>query len=122
MKRTLLLAGAALVVAMPAFADDVKVEKKTTTITREAPETGSTVSTVVVAPNPPPPVRAEVKPPPPGPDVVWVAGHWSWSPDTHNYAWSPGEYREPPRAHAAWIPGRWMERPNGWIWEEGRWD
>jgi len=29
---------------------------------------------------------------------------------------------EPPREHAAWTAGRWVERPNGWMWEEGRWD
>ena len=129
MRRALLAASAALfgagIIAGPALAAEVTIEKKTTTtkeITKEVPESGSTISTVIVAPDPPPPPRVETMPPPPGPDVVWVKGHWGWSPDTHNYVWAPGEYREPPRAHAAWVAGRWIERPNGWVWEEGRWD
>ena len=124
MRRALLFAGAAMLAAGPALADNVTIEKKTITkeVTKEAPESGSTISTIVVAPDPPPPPRAETPPPAPGPGVVWVQGHWGWSPDTHAYAWTPGEYREPPRAHAAWIAGRWIQRPNGWVWEEGRWD
>jgi hypothetical protein len=124
MKRALLAAAAALVsagiIAGPAFADEVTIEKKTTKA-RDIPESGSTVSTVIVAPDPPPPLRAEALPPSPGPDLVWIAGHWSWSPDMQNYVWTPGEYREPPRAHAAWLPGRWMQRHDGWVWDEGRW-
>lgn len=136
MRRALLAAGAALIIAGPAFAaSDVTIEKETTTktitkdlpettttITKDIPESGSTVSTVIVAPNPPPPLRAEIPPPPPGPGVAWIAGRWSWSPDTHTYVWSPGEYREPPRAHAAWLPGRWIPGHGGFVWEEGRWD
>jgi hypothetical protein len=126
MRRALLLAGAALIVAGPAFAaSDVTIEKNTTTTTtttKDIPESGSTVSTVVVAPNPPPPPRVEMPPPPPGPGVVWIKGHWGWSPDTHTYVWSPGIYREPPREHAAWLPGNWIPGHGGWVWEEGRWD
>lgn len=120
MRRVLLAASAVLVMAAPAFADEVTIEKKT--ITREEPQSGSTVSTVVVAPTPPPPPRAEAPPPPPGPAVVWTAGHWSWNPDTHTYVWVAGRYLEPPRAHAAWVPGNWVKTADGWVWEEGRWD
>ena len=120
MKRTLLTAGAILILAAPAFAQSTVIEKKT--ITKEVPESGSTVSTVVVAPNPPPPPRAEARPPAPGPEMVWTEGHWSWKPDAHNYVWLEGKYVAPPRPHAAWMPGRWTQRPEGWVWAEGRWD
>jgi hypothetical protein len=52
--------------------------------------------------------------------MVWVPGHWGWERD--QYVWLDGKYMEPPREHAAWTAGRWVERPNGWMWEEGRWD
>jgi hypothetical protein len=120
MRRALLAAGAALIFAGPALADSVTIEKKT--ITREEPASGSTVSTVVVAPNPPPPPRAEVPPPPPGPAMVWMGGHWSWNPESHTYVWLTGKYAAPPREHAAWAPGHWAQRPDGWVWQEGRWD
>ena len=121
MMRPLVVAGAVLLLAAPAFAQSsVTIEKKT--ITKEVPESGSTVSTVVVAPNPPPPPRAEAPPPPPGPEMVWTEGHWSWKPDVHNYVWAEGKYAKPPRPHAAWMPGRWTQRTEGWVWDEGRWD
>ena len=121
MRRILLTAGAVLVLAAPAFAQStVTIEKKT--ITKEPAESGSTVSTVVVAPNPPPPPEAETPPPAPGPSLVWTPGHWNWEPSGHNYVWLKGKYMEPPRAHAAWMPGHWVKRPDGWVWEEGHWD
>ena len=121
MKRTLLTAGAVLILAAPAIAQtSTVIEKKT--ITKESPETGTTVSKVIIAPNPRPAPRAETPPPAPGPRVVWTPGHWSWNPDTHAYAWLTGKYLAPPREHAAWVPGRWQHRGDGWMWEEGRWD
>ena len=121
MRRALITAGAVLILSAPAFADEVTIEKKTT-ITREVPESGSTISTVIVAPNPPPPIQAEVPPPAPGPEMVWMSGHWGWDPETRSYVWVGGEYAAPPRPRAAWMPGRWIQRPEGWVWEDGRWD
>jgi len=121
MKRALHTAGAILVLAAPAFAQSsVTIEKKT--ITKEVPESGSTVSTVVVAPNPPPPPRAEAPPPPPGPEMVWTEGHWSWKSDARDFVWAEGKYVMPPRPRAAWMPGRWVQRTEGWVFEDGRWD
>jgi hypothetical protein len=113
---------AALLVAAPALAQEVTIEKKETTITREVPESGSTVSTVVVAPNPPPELRVETPPPPPGPAMVWVGGNWRWNPETRDYVWAAGRYAEPPRPRAAWVPGHWVQRPDGWVFVDGRWD
>ncbi len=124
MRRAVMIAGAALMFGAPALAQDVTVEKRTT-ITREVPEppaSGSTVPTVIVAPHPPPPPRAEIPPPPPAPAMVWLEGHWGWNPATGAYVWVDGRYAAAPRAHAAWIPGHWVQRPDGWIWDDGRWD
>src|ERR1700676_3570731 len=121
MRRALITAGAVLILSAPAFAEEVTIEKQTT-ITKEVPESGSTISTVIVAPNPPPPQQAEVPPPAPTPEMVWMSGHWSWDPETRAYVWVRGEYAAPPRPRAAWMPGRWIQRPEGWVCEDGRWD
>jgi hypothetical protein len=120
MRRALLTAGAVLILSAPAFADEVTIEKKT--ITKTVPESGSTMSTEIIAPTPPPPVQVEVPPPPPAPGVAWVPGHWRWSPEAQRYVWLRGKFIEPPREHAEWVPGRFVERPDGWVWKEGRWD
>ncbi len=121
MKRALLTAGAILILAAPAFAQSTTtIEKKT--ITKDIPESGSTVSTVVVAPNPPPPPRAEAPPPPAGPEMVWTEGHWNWKSDARDFVWAEGKYVMPPRPRAAWMPGRWVQRTEGWVFEDGRWD
>lgn len=122
MKRAFLtVAGAALLFGAPALAQTTTIEKQTT-ITKEVPETGSTVSTVVIAPTPPPPPQVETPPPPPGPAMVWVGGHWSWNPEARTHVWVRGKYAEPPRPRAAWVPGGWTQRPDGWVFVEGRWD
>ena len=125
MRRLLLTAGAALALCAPAFAQStVTIEKKTITkdITSDLPESGSTVSTVVIAPNAPPPPQVETPPPPPGAAVVWTPGRWGWDPEALNYVWVSGRYVEPPRARAAWAPGHWRQEPRGWVWVEGHWN
>ena len=121
MRRLFVAAGALLVLSVPAFAQtSTTIEKKT--ITTETPAVGSTVSTTIIAPTAPPAPRVETPPPPPGARMVWGPGHWSWERDKATYAWIGGKYMEPPREHAAWVNGRWVQRPGGWLWEEGRWD
>jgi hypothetical protein len=110
MKRTLLTAGAVLALAVPALAQTTVIEKKT--ITKEVPESGTTISKVVVAPNPLPPPRAETPPPPPGPSLGWTPGHWTWSPDTRTYVWTTGKL---PRtaARARLMGSRPLGTPDG---------
>jgi hypothetical protein len=125
MRRVLMIAGAALLCAGPALADDVTIEKDTTTITKEVvpaePHSGSTVATTIVAPEPPPPPQVEARPEPPRPGMAWMEGHWEWKPDRRAYNWTPGEFAEPPKPHAVWSPGHWQKRPDGWVWSPGRW-
>jgi hypothetical protein len=120
MRRALFAAGAVLILSAPAFADQVTIEKQT--ITRDVPQSGSTETTEIIAPTPPPAPQAEVPPAPPSPDVAWVSGHWSWDPAAQNYVWVHGRYLEPPHAHAEWVPGHFVQRPNGWLWEDGTWN
>ncbi|MBV9828248.1 MAG: YXWGXW repeat-containing protein [Alphaproteobacteria bacterium] len=121
MKRVLYAAGALMILCAPAFADEVTIEKRTITHETVPPESGSTVSTVVLAPTAPPAPQIETAPPAPAPTAVWQEGHWSWNPERQLYVWMHGHYAEPPRVHAAWLPGRFVERPGGWVWEEGHW-
>lgn len=50
---------------------------------------------------------------------VWIAGYHRW--DGNAYAWVPGRWEEPPRAHAVWVRPRWVHRHGGWVFVEGRW-
>jgi hypothetical protein len=124
MRRVLMIAGAALICAGPALAADATIEKQTT-VTKELvpaePHSGSTVSTVIIAPEAPPPPRVEVRPEPPRPGMVWMEGHWEWSPQTRTYRWVAGEFAEPPRPRAVWSPGHWQQRPDGWVFTPGHW-
>ena len=107
----------------PAFALEETTTIETQTITRQVvPESGSTVSTTIIAPNPPPAPRVEAPPPPPRPSVVWTPRHWQWVPGQQTYSWVAGVYIDPPRPHAAWVPGHWIQEPRGWVWIGGRWD
>jgi hypothetical protein len=50
---------------------------------------------------------------------VWIDGYHRW--DGARYVWTPGEWREPPHAHAVWVPHRWEHRHGGWVMVEGHW-
>ncbi len=69
----------------------------------------------------PPPRPHEVipAPPPEHRDWAWHAGHLRW--DGHAYVWVPGEYVEPPHAHARWVAGSWQHRHGEYVWVEGHW-
>ncbi len=67
----------------------------------------------------PPAARVEVRVARPGPNHVWVGGHWRWN--GRSYAWTSGRWVARPHAGAAWVPGHWTSRHGGWIWIEGHW-
>jgi hypothetical protein len=53
---------------------------------------------------------------------VWVAEEWQWNGG--RYAYRPGYWSVPPRAHAVWIPGSWRHRlygRQGYRWKAGFW-
>jgi hypothetical protein len=55
----------------------------------------------------------------PGPGYVWIGGYHRWNGTA--YAWAPGRWEQPPRAHAVWVRHRWVHRHGGWVLVEGRW-
>jgi hypothetical protein len=68
---------------------------------------------------PPPPIRAEAIGVAPGPGYVWINGYWGWR--GRNYAWVPGYYTRPPRAHSVWVAPRWDRDHDRYRFREGRW-
>jgi hypothetical protein len=67
----------------------------------------------------PPAERVEVISNAPGPDYVWVKGHWGWRRD--DYEWIAGHWAVPERGFREWVPGRWEHDRSGWFYVEGRW-
>jgi hypothetical protein len=74
---------------------------------------------VVYATRQPPPVRVEVMTRAPGPEHVWVVGHWDWRRD--DFEWVPGHWVRPEPGFHSWVVGRWEHEPKGWFYIEGHW-
>lgn len=73
----------------------------------------------VVVVGPPPAEVVETIPAQPGPDYVWIRGHYRW--DGAQYVWMPGHWAQPPAGYVEWVPGHWVRREGGWFWIEGHW-
>lgn len=67
----------------------------------------------------PPRVQVERRPPMPGRGYVWVSGYHRW--ENSAYAWTPGRWEQPPRAHAHWVAHRWTRQQGGWVMVDGHW-
>jgi hypothetical protein len=67
----------------------------------------------------PSPEAVEVVAVAPGPDNVYVRGHWEW--DGSRYVWVISRSIRRPSPHAVWIPAHWQNSPHGWYWQAGRW-
>jgi WXXGXW repeat (2 copies) len=67
----------------------------------------------------PPAARTEVIVARPGPDYVWLRGHWGYGGG--RYAWEPGRWARPDRPHRRWVEGRWAHDRHGYYWVEGHW-
>jgi hypothetical protein len=70
------------------------------------------------APDPPPAPQVESPGSPPGPNAIWIPGHWQWQ--DARYQWVPGRWEIPPSG-ASYVPGRHKRTSAGWVWEPGRW-
>ena len=71
--------------------------------------------------DPPPAPRPEGKPAAPGPDLVWVDGHYM--PVEHEWRWVMGAWAKPATPISVWIPGRFNEKEKKWFpgyWEPDR--
>ena len=69
----------------------------------------------------PPAEVVETVPPAPGPEYVWIPGHYRWDEGARGYIWVAGHWVVPPQGYRAWVPGHWVERDGGWVWVEGHW-
>jgi hypothetical protein len=66
----------------------------------------------------PPPAKVEVIAGKPGPNYVWIAGHWKWSGNA--YVWAAGHWVKA-KAGKVWVPGHWDRRGAHWVWRPGHW-
>jgi YXWGXW repeat-containing protein len=67
----------------------------------------------------PPPPRVELVAVSPGPDYVWIDGHWAWR--GQEYLWEPGRWEAKASGHRGWHKGEWKHARQGWYWQEGHW-
>ena len=71
----------------------------------------------VYIPDAPPPPKSEVKSARPGPNAMWIDGHWKWN--GHKYVWMPGHWEKNPRGK--WVAGHYAKRGRGHVWVPGHW-
>ncbi len=69
---------------------------------------------------PPPPIVENPRGDRPTSGSVWVDGYWTWDPDRSDYAWVPGDWREPPPGKI-WLGGNWRRDEAGWYRVPGTW-
>lgn len=76
---------------------------------------------MIVEERPPEPIE-EVPPEqmPEGDNVTWIPGYWGWDPDSEEFVWISGLWRNVP-ADRRWVPGYWAEADGGWQWVAGFW-
>jgi hypothetical protein len=68
----------------------------------------------------PPPVREEVIIRQPGPDYVWIRGHYVYGRGG-GYDWVPGRWVRPEGRRSRWVDGHWAHDRHGWYYIEGHW-
>jgi len=68
----------------------------------------------------PPPPRREIIVESPGPDYVYIRGHWIGGRGGE-YEWVPGRCVRPEGRHRAWVDGHWARDRDGWYYVEGHW-
>jgi hypothetical protein len=71
---------------------------------------------------PPPPLQDEVVVATPGPDFVWIGGHYEYGVDAKSYTWKAGSWERPPHPGATWVAPRYEERGGKRIYHAGHWD
>jgi len=53
----------------------------------------------------------------PGPNHVWIKGHWAWR---GRWVWEAG-FWEVVRPGHRWVDGHWTAHRHGWAWVPGHW-
>ncbi len=67
------------------------------------------------------PYAAEAVPSSPGPDYVWVAGHWEWDTPGNRWIWYGGAWQKPPTPASIWQAGYWSQQGGNWVWVGSHW-
>ena len=67
----------------------------------------------------PPRARVEVRTARPGPNHVWVSGHWAWKGSA--YVWLSGSWVVRPHPKSVWVSGHWTRRHGTWVRVPGHW-
>jgi hypothetical protein len=68
----------------------------------------------------PPSDRVENPSSQPGPQYVWVMGHYSW--DGNDFQWHGGQWAVPPNGYSNWSAGHWDQvGSNNWTYTDGHW-
>lgn len=75
---------------------------------------------VVVKEKPSVPDVVMAKPTQPGPNSIWIDGHWKWDKKKKKYVWVPGHWMKA-RPNRYWVPGHWATVPEGVVWIPGHW-
>ena len=70
---------------------------------------------------PPPPMPVYEQPPLPGPDYIWVPGHWEWSDWIDDYFWVDGYWDQPPEQGLLWTPAWWGWDHGAYLYHGGYW-
>ncbi len=66
----------------------------------------------------PPPLKNEARKTSPGPNYMWISGHWNWNGG--QYVWISGHW-EKNRKNQVWIPGHWEKRGRHYTFIKGHW-
>lgn len=69
----------------------------------------------------PPPIPVYAQPPLPGPDYIWVPGHWAWSDWIDDYYWVNGYWELPPEPGLLWTPAWWGWEGGAFGFHQGYW-
>lgn len=79
---------------------------------------GITQAQLVVIKKPVKPHVVAVKVAQPGPNMIWIDGHWRVK--NNKYIWSNG-YWTKARPNMIRTSGHWRKVPGGWKWSPGHW-
>ena len=77
-------------------------------------------SQVVVKVKPAEPTLTVYQPAKPGPNYVWIDGHWHWSKKKDKYIWVDAQWIKK-KKNKTYVKGHWKKTAFGWKWVPGHW-
>jgi hypothetical protein len=79
---------------------------------------GQANAQIIVVKKPHKPKVLVVKTSKPGPNQIWINGHWKVK--KNKYVWTKGYWVKAKEQHS-WVEGRWKKVRGGWKWIPGHW-